>query len=296
MAKFHLMHCVPHPKMHGLNGYSEVIESVGWGLEQLGHAVSYSLNTASPTATNIIFGAQVIPTKLMPQLPRDTIIYNFEQLRGVPEDWINPQLHYCAEHFQIWEYSQYNQDTWKTLGATNPKVVPVGYAPILTRIPKSDIQDIDILIYGLSGNKRLNVFHRLSQAGLKILFVSGLYGEARDALIARSKIILNVNLYDSTQIFEIVRVSYLLANKKAVVATLDPNTALEKDVIDSIKFTNLENIVENCVRLLENDDERLELEMAGYENFTKRDIKQILQIALSTAQTFPSSGRPSEVG
>lgn len=30
MAKFHLMHCIPKPNMHGLNGYKEVIESVAW--------------------------------------------------------------------------------------------------------------------------------------------------------------------------------------------------------------------------------------------------------------------------
>ena len=30
--------------MHGLNGYKEVIETVSWGLEQLGHQVSYAVN------------------------------------------------------------------------------------------------------------------------------------------------------------------------------------------------------------------------------------------------------------
>jgi hypothetical protein len=267
--------------MHGLNGYKEVIDSVEWGLLQLGHEVSYSLNESNVSATNIIFGAQVLPIETLKQLPDDSIVYNFEQIRGLQKNKIRPEVHIITERFQIWEYSKANFDSWNMLGVNNPKLVPVGYAPVLTRIPKPDTQDIDVLIYGMSGEKRGNAFHRLSHAGLKILFVSGLYGDSRDMLIARSKIILNVNLYDFAQIFEIVRVSYLFANKKAIVATLDQNTEIEEDLNDSVRFTTLEKIVDDCVHLLEDENERIRLEEDGYKNFIKRDIKEILQEALS---------------
>ena len=174
-----------------------------------------------------------------------------------------------------------NCDSWKSLGVANPKCVQVGYAPVLTRIPKSSIQDIDILIYGMAGDKRLTAFHRLSSAGLNIVFASGLYGESRDALIAKSKIVLNINRCDYAQIFEIVRVSYLFANRKAVVATLDEDTVFEEDVNRSLRFTTLEKLVDDCVQLLDNEDERAWLENVGYENFIKRDIKKILRDALS---------------
>lgn len=278
MAKFHLMHCVPHPRMHGLNGYMEVIESVDWGLKQLGHEVTYSLNKYDPLATNIIFGAQVLPIDFLKQLPNSTIVYNFEILDGYTKDQLRPQVHFCAEHFQIWEYSKFNLDTWKLFGVDSAEVVPVGYAPTLTRIPKFNIQDIDLLIYGLSGDTRLMAFHKLSIAGFKIVFVSGLYGQARDVLIARSKIVLNIN---KNAIFEIVRASYLLANKKAVVATLDPKGSVEEDMIDAIKFTTIEKIVDDCAQLIERDDERSKLEIVGFEKFIKRDIKEILRGALN---------------
>jgi hypothetical protein len=281
MSKYHLMHCIPHPQMHGLNGYKEVIDSVSWGLDQLGHEVSYSLNSFNPSVTNIIFGAQVLPIETLEKLPKDSIVYNLEQWRGLTKNDIRPEVQFYAENFQIWEYSLANFDTWKLLGVNDPKLVPVAYAPILTRIPKYNIQDIDILIYGMSGDKRLTAFHRLSLAGLKVIFVSGLYGEARDTLIARSKIVLNINLYNMAQIFEIVRVSYLLANKKAIVAILDPNTEVENDVINSVKFSTLEKIVDDCFDLLENDGERARLETIGYENFIKRDIKTILHGTLA---------------
>ncbi len=235
------MHCIPNPKMHGLNGYIEVIKSVEWGLLQLGHSVSYAINQADKHATNIIFGAQVLPIDFLKGLPDNSIIYNFEQMRGLKKNEVRPEVQYFADKFQIWDYSPANEDAWKMLSAEHLKIIPVGYAPPLTRIPKLQTQDIDVLIYGLSGPKRLTAFHHLNQAGLRVMFVSGFYGDARDELIARSKIILNINLYDFAQIFEIVRVSYLLANRKAVVATLDASTFIEPDFINSIKFSSIEN-------------------------------------------------------
>jgi len=267
--------------MHGLNGYMEVIESVDWGLKALGHTVTYAVNNTNTEAVNIIFGAQVLPIDFMKKLPKSTIVYNFEQLRGLSKEEIRPELHFAAANFRIWDYSDSNLEAWKLIGADEPRLVPVSYAPTLTRIPKLDVQDIDILIYGMSGEKRLDAFHDLSHAGFVVVFVSGLYAQARDTLIARSKIVLNVNLYDFAQIFEIVRVSYLLANKKAVVATRDSNTFVEQDISNSIKLTTSERLVEDCAWLLNHDIERHALEATGYDNFSKRDICRVLRVALS---------------
>ena len=274
------MHCIPDPRMHGLNGYLEIIETIDWGLKQLGHEVSYAVNQAENNAVNIIFGAQVLPIDFIQTLPKDTVIYNFEQIRGAQTYQIRSEVQYFADKFEIWEYSQANLETWTRLGANNVKLVPVGYAPSLTRIPKNFPQEIDVLIYGLTGEKRLEAFHRLSQAGIKTIFLSGLYGQARDFLISQSKLVLNINLYDVTQIFEIARVSYLLANKKAVVATLDANTYVEDGISKAVKFTNINKIVDDCLHLLEDDKARELLEHSGFEIFQKRNIVTILEKAL----------------
>jgi hypothetical protein len=280
MARFHLMHCI-HPKMHGLNGYKEIIESVAWGLEQLGHDVSYAVNRAEPDATNVIFGAQVLSTEFLKCLPADTVVYHLEQLRDIDIQQLRDSIRYSAEHFRIWEYSHYNLDCWKRLGVETVEHVPVGYAPVLTRIPKAPREDIEILMYGHSGSKRGNAFHLLSHANLSVLFVSGMYGEARDSLISRSKIVLNVN-DDRGDIFEIVRVSYLLANKKAVVSTLDPRTAIEDDIISGVKFTEMDKLVDDCVKLIDDDQARSTLGAAGFECISnpKRDIRNILRNVL----------------
>jgi len=79
--KYHLAHIIPNPRMHGLNGYKDVIDTLQWGLDQLGHEVTYAINQISGEATNIIFGAQMIPAATLRLLPADTIVYQLEQLR-----------------------------------------------------------------------------------------------------------------------------------------------------------------------------------------------------------------------
>lgn len=283
MSSYHLVHCIPHPRMHGLNGYKEVIETVSWGLEQLGHQVSYAVNEPASGATNIIFGAQVMPVDALRQLPDDTIIYNFEQMRGLPTANIREEIKYCAsaDRFKIWEYSQANLTGWHSLGRHQVKIVPVGYAPLLTRIPKPPQQDVDVLIYGATSERRLQVFHALSYCGLSTIFACGFYGGARDDLISRSKIVLNINLMQFARIFEIVRVSYLLANKKAVIADLDANTSIEDDVRGAVKFvSSMQELVDVCLRLVEDENERAKLEETGHLSIRQRDIRGIIERAL----------------
>lgn len=285
MTHYHLMHCVPaDPRVHGLNGYKEVIETVAWGLEQLGHQVSYALNQPAREATNIVFGAQVMPIATLKRLPEGTIIYNFEQMREITSAQIRAEVRYYAQapHFEIWDYTAANVPSWRTLGRPQVKIVPVGYAPILTRIPKAPRQDIDVLIYGMSGERRLQTFHALSQRGLATVFVSGLYGAARDELISRAKVVLNINLYPQTRIFEIVRVSYLLANRKAVVADLDANTSIDDDIKPAVKLAStLPELLNQCDSLANNDRERAKLEELGFSCIGRRDIRDILKNAVA---------------
>lgn len=282
MKKFHLMQVVP-PHRHKLLGCNEMIETIKWGLEQLGYEVSHAINSFYPDCRNIIFGAQVLPIEFIQQFPDDTIIYNVEQMRGITGDYIRPEMHFYAQRFEVWDYKAENLNSWASVENTrNIKIVPIGYAPVLTRLVKPSYQDIDILIYGMTGEHRLRAFDLLSSAGFTTVFACGLYGDARDNLILRSKIILNVTLYQLCQQFEIVRVSYLLANKKAVVSILDENTIVEDEMKSCIKFSTLETLVDDCRQLIDNEAMRTELENLGFETFRRHDIRDILRTALSS--------------
>ena len=279
--KFNLVHIIPNHRMHGPNGYMEIIETVRWGLEQLGHSASYSRGTFSNQAINIIFGAHMLSEGTLQMLPTDSIVYNFEQMRGVPAQEIRSEIHLYAKKVQVWEYSMFNMDAWSDITTAYPvKAVPVGYAPILSRIARANEQNIDILFYGTPNSKRLGVFQALSSIGLTSVFLSGIYGPARDEIISRSKVVLNVNYLDDSRIFEVARVSYLMANKKAVVSLFDHNTAIEQDLVNGIKLSPAGSFMADCLRMVENRGEREALEQSGYEVITQRDIRPILEKAL----------------
>jgi hypothetical protein len=286
VTHFNLVHVVGDG-IRGTEAYREVIESVQWGLCQLGHDATYSVNSCCHKAINILFGAHLLPDLLMSS-PDDTIYYNLEQISGHPQYHpVNPKdtVQLIAAKFQVWDYTGANLATWNSLNPKHAvKLVPVGYAPILTRIENAEQQDIDVLIYGAVGEQRLAVFAslgRLVNGGLSTVFASGLYGASRDSLIARSKIVLNVNNIPRSKIFEIVRVSYLLANAKAVVADIYPDSYIEEDIASGVIFVPTEMIAKTCRDLLADDARRVRLELQGFACIARRDIRMLLAAALT---------------
>ncbi len=280
MGDFHLCHVIPDaPWAHGLNGYQEIIDSVRWGLEALGHHVSAERNAIRGGAVNILFGAQMFSEQDLASLPEERfVVYNFEQL-AAPE-LLRASFGICARRFVVWDYSERNLDVWRRLSpGREPVYVPIGWAPVLARIDKPARQDIEVLFYGWPGAQRLQVFRALCDASMSAVFACGLYGADRDGLIARAKVVLNVNRY-GRKIFELARVSYLLANSKAVVADISPDTSVESDIREAVLLREPEKIVAGCAELLANPGARAELEARGHEIFRRRDVRAILSAAL----------------
>jgi hypothetical protein len=279
--KLHIAHLTPNLQRSHFP-FQEVIEALGWGLTQLGYAVGHALHAMDATATNIVMGCQLMPLEQVKQLPPDTIIYNLEQMRGIPPRDVKDSVRYAAENFQIWDYSPGHTAVWQQMPLKYPvKVLPVAYAPILTRIPRAQPQDIDVFLYGTPGRERLKAFSDLNDAGLTAVLATGCYGATRDSLIARSKIILNVGVNRPANHFEIVRVGYLLANAKAVVAEKTPDMFIEPDMPAAVALAPLEKIAATCRRLVDNDTQRLELEKRGFEIFSRRDIRELLKSVLN---------------
>ena len=283
-TRFHIAHIVPvagtRSLMHGLLGYREVVETVRWGLADLGHDVSVGENTFQSDRVNIVFGAQMLADADLKRLPAETIIYNFEQIGGMTLTHLKPQIRTVADRFRIWDYSEANLPTWRTIGTAHEAInVPIGWAPLLKRIGRPDPQDIDVLLYASPAPLRMDIFSALCERGLKCMFVCGLYGSARDGLIARSKLVLNINKHQS-RIFEIVRVSYLLANAKAVVADRQPETFIEPEIASAVALCAPEQMVAECERLLDDDAARRGLEARGRAIIEERVITKFLAKAL----------------
>lgn len=281
MGKFQVTLIRPQGYLH-TEAFREIAETLQFGLRSLGHTATIAENVIDRNATNLLLGAHLLSPSDARLLPPGSIIYNLEQLGG-PQ--LQPAYYELARRHQIWDYDPRNIEKWKSLGcASTPVHVPIGYVPELTRITPAPTQDIDLLFYGSLNERRNRILNLLRDCGLKVHAVFGVYGRERDELIARSKIVLNVHFYEA-KVFEIVRVSYLLANSKAVVTECSADTAMEPGLKDCILALPYDRLVEGCCSLLQNDDERRKLQTRGFHWLSQRKESLILNNALQ-----PSAG------
>lgn len=268
--------------------FREIAETVSHGLRQLGYAAPITENSFTEGATHIIFGSHVLREKHIPQVPPSSILYNLEQI-----DPSNPDLKTLISHlipkYQIWDYSRQNIARLTALGCgQTARHVPVGYTPEMSRITPAPEQDIDVLFYGSLSERRLKVLADMRRAGLKVMAVSNVYGAARDALIARSKVVLNLHYGDNTRIFEIARISYLLANRKAVVTEHCDETEIEEDIKDAVVAVPYTDLIGACQNLASRLDLRIALEQKGFERMAARNEGVILRNALGLADVSAS--------
>lgn len=255
--------------------FREVAIAVRSGLAALGHDALISTRFV-PDRQNIILGPQLLP--LVGQVPpRNAILFNLEQVsEGSP--WITPHLLHGFRRYQVWDYSEANADAWSKFEVPRPVVVPIGYAPELSKITPSE-EDIDVLFYGSINDRRANVLNTLSARGVKVKAVFGIYGDARDALIARSKIVLNAHFYPA-KVFEIVRVSYLLANRKCVVSERGCRSEEESPFEQGVAFSDYDGLVETCIALLHDADRRKQIAAAGFAAISSRPQSEFLRPAI----------------
>jgi hypothetical protein len=132
-------------------------------------------------------------------------------------------------------------------------------------------KEIDVLFYGSLNPRRKVILDRIvAQCKLRHLF--GVYGEQRDALIARSKIVLNLHCTPA-QIFEQTRVSYLLNNAQFVLCETSPGNPYE-GIITTAPYDDLP---EACRQFLANDAQRVQLAAESFEKFRQLPMTECLK-------------------
>jgi len=273
--------------------YREFSETVHYGLQRLGYESTFSVGQVNPDRRNIIFGFQVLSPAALDTLPDGTILYNLEQIYGGKP--LKPAYYQLTSKFTVWEYSTRNYGVLQSLGTQNLELVPIGYVPEMTRIKPADSLDIDVLFYGLLNDRRERVLRTLGSRGLKVKILTSIYGKERDRYIARAKIVLNMHLYEA-QIFEAVRVSYLLANSKAVVSEFNNESDMDEGYRDAVILSPYENLVDACIELLADDSARQAQEARGFAIMSTRDETVYLGEALApaTVPTHPATGHRRE--
>lgn len=259
---------------------NEAIEFLFHSLRRSGCKVDRGESEIIADGLNIIFCAHLLSSDSVFTLPDNCIIYNTEQL-GSGSSFDSPGYRALLERFPVWDYSARNVERLQAiLPAGHIHHVPIGYVPELTRIPSSANEDIDVLFYGSLNERRERVLEGLRAAGLHVHNVFGVYGIERDHLISRSKVVLNIHFYP-TNIFEIIRVSYLLANGKAVVSECSPDTDIMPELRDAVAFADYDHVVETCRSLVCNSPGRKALAHRAFERFSKLTFQRELATAMA---------------
>ena len=256
--------------------FEEVALSLREAFDELGYDAPVVTNPAQITGRPIVLGANLLPN-IGGALPNDMILYNLEQ---VQEDsvWINGAYMALLKAHPVWDYSERNITALKAMGVADITLCGIGYMPGLTRIAGAP-KDIDVLFVGSTNDRRLAVLNALAATGVKVVAGYNCYGAERDALIARAHIVINLHFYEA-QLFEIVRVSYLLANRICVVSETGNDSGLEASLASAIAFAPYDGLVETCKRLLADPQERARVAQNGFDRFRTMSQVPMLQHAL----------------
>jgi SAM-dependent methyltransferase len=212
----HLVNTTEYP------AFNDIISSFENILEKKQHPVSTGHLQVRADAINIIFGAHNLhPEQVKSLKAKHIIIYNLEQVHPF-NAWFKQNYIQLLKNHQVWDYHPHNIHELKSTAVENVKYVPVSYDTTLAKITqKPEAQkDIDVLFYGLISPRRQILLDTLKQAGLNVVhtpYQSTWSEEERNDYISRAKIVLNMAYADYSQIFEMARVSLLMANHAFVL-------------------------------------------------------------------------------
>jgi hypothetical protein len=260
--------------------FEEVALSLHEAFRALGRNAPVVTDPAQLRGTVIVLGGHLLPKlELAVPLPADLIVFNLEQIYlGSP--WLEPHYVALLRQYPVWDYSRQNIAALAEIGVT-AALCGVGYMPALTRIAPAQ-KDIDVLFIGSGNDRRFKILNQIGAAGATLVSVFDFYGEQRDGLIARAKILLNMHYYDA-KVFEIVRVSYLLANRACVVSETGQDPELETPLADGVAFVAYDDLAATCLRLLDDAPARERLAQTGFERMRALSQVDMLERALATA-------------
>ncbi|MBT6634118.1 MAG: glycosyltransferase family 1 protein [Gammaproteobacteria bacterium] len=271
--------CIIKPKNYPhSDAFWELAELLTYSLRDLENDVVMCISEIFADRQNILFGAHLLTDF---DLPPSTIIFNTEQLSNGSEKWVQRIID-LGKKYIIVDYDDNNIKFLQQNGCKKVHKFQIGFHKKLNRIPRRKNKDIDVLFYGSAKERRRNLLNEISNSGLKVKHLFGVYGAQRDEYISRAKIVLNCHHFEA-KIFEIVRVHYLVNNNIPVVSELHPATKIEpfwSSIINGVQF---ENIAAECKRLSNDESIRKQSSEFAFNKFqeksqsvfTKELIKEI---------------------
>jgi len=250
--KFNLVSIEPSGFQHS-GAWYELAELIMHGFLGAGFDCSTSINRFAPNRLNIVFGVMHVTPDMERLIPNNTLFFNTEQLVNLSKEFDHlayMNIRFLAQKgYGFIDYSSANIPVLESWGATEIILMPLGYVPQLSRL--KNIKPIyDLLFYGGRNQRRNELLTEIKDTGVNLHYLHGIYGQERDHFIERSKIVLNLHLYDS-EIFELVRVNYLMHNKVCVLTEINETTIIDEQLKELFVCSPRERLASAALDLLE---------------------------------------------
>lgn len=272
-------HCIwivtPPGYVHS-HAFDEVAGALSGAFAELGGSapVVRDLNELAGRAP-IIYGANLLDASIIGALPSDSVIVNLEQV-SAESAWFSDSYVALLKAFPVIDYSPRNRANLAARGIEHVGLLEIGYHSSLKCIRPAKTKDFDVLFYGSQVDRRQKILTALQGAGLKVAHLFGAYGRERDEAISRSKLVINMHYYQSA-VFEIVRVSYLLANGVCVLTEGVPDEPDLKPFVGGLAIEPYDRLVERCIALVNDDRERVTLGARGWDIMRRRSQSAMLK-------------------
>jgi hypothetical protein len=149
----------------------------------------------------VVFNANTV------RAPEGSIIFNtdFIGIHANSKQWWG---------HEVWDFCQRNIVRYAPGFPVH--YVPVGYHPSMVRFDRAPVKDIDVIFCGTNNWARQQVIDGLRKAEvrgqpLKVVHAEMFFGKKRDAMLARSKLAINMLFYRDG-VYPTVRAAHLVAN------------------------------------------------------------------------------------
>ena len=209
-------------------------------------------------------------------LPQNYIIWNLEPL--YPDSpHLTMRLVNKIRNAKILLHYNPNEIEYVKQFNNNVLYFPFSYHSSLENMYRLNLpikEDIDVLFYGSPNEYRLKTIDTIRKSGINIIAPGLVFTHKRDEYIYRSKIVLLVNYFDNNP--DIVRVTYLLSQKKCIVVDSFGNDEL-RNIYKSFPIVENTMLIETIQELLLNKDKREKIENDSYKELLKQpDMKSYI--------------------
>jgi hypothetical protein len=211
--------------------FAEVLESLTWGLRELGHDVEHAISPDRYRRNIILAPHLLLASDENVSVAPGTIVYNGEP--HVSPLFVRSLRLLGHRNVVAWDYSSRNVAFLHELGV-RARHVPYAWAPPLCRRDVRvmlEARDIDIVFVGSQSPRRTHVLELLAKTHpeLTVKTLYGVYGVARDFWLNQSRVALNVHYFEDEPPNEDLRLLVACASAVAVVSEGTPDDPYKAD-------------------------------------------------------------------